>query len=142
MIRGQLTWNTLPNLLATHPPFQFDGNAGITAGICEMLVQSHAGEISLLPAIPLKRKWRSGSFHGLVARGGFEVAASWDKRTITSASIDSKLGNSVVLRMPLFEGDSILVTPQEGADAFPVDRSEYGTFSFKTKAGTTYDISW
>ncbi|MBT8038117.1 MAG: glycoside hydrolase family 95 protein [Verrucomicrobiae bacterium] len=142
MIRGQLTWNALPNLLASHPPFQMDGNSGITAGVCEMLVQSHAGEVSLLPAIPIKRKWRSGSFSGLRARGGFEVGASWDKRTITTATIESLHGNPITLRMPLLEKDTLLVTPKAGGNAFSIDRTKDGTFPFPTKAGTTYTISW
>jgi len=139
MIRGQLTWNSLPNLLATHPPFQFDGNSGITAGVCEMLVQSHAEEISLLPAIPLKRKWRSGSFSGLKARGGFEVGASWDKRTITAASLHSQFGNPVVLRLPLLASDTIRLIPQ-GGKAITLKAAADGTFRFPTKAGTRYQI--
>ena len=139
MIRGQLTWNSLPNLLATHPPFQFDGNAGITAGMCEMFVQSHAGEISLLPAIPLKRKWRRGSFSGLKARGGFEVGAGWDKRTITTASIHSQLGNPVVLRLPLLDSDTIRLKTPDGKVVL-VKAVADGTFRFPTQAGTRYEI--
>lgn len=141
MIRGQLTWNTLPNLLATHPPFQFDGNAGITAGMCEMLVQSHAGEIAILPAISTKSKWRTGSFKGLKARGGFEVGGTWGDRAAQSATIHSLLGNPVKLRLPNIKPASIMVTPQKN-DAFPVDRAEDGTYRFETKAGEKYNISW
>ena len=145
MIRGQLTWNTLPNLWASHPPFQIDGNSGITAGICEMLVQSHAGEISLLPAIPLK-KWGKGSFRGLRARGGFEIAVSWeDQRAemntrLTSASILSLLGNPVVLRLPMTL-DTLRVT-LEGGEAFSVKPNAQGCFEFATKAGGQYQMAW
>ena len=136
MVRGLLSNNTLPNLFTTHPPFQIDGNFGITAGICEMLVQSHADEISILPAIPAS--WRSGSIRGLRARGGFEVAATWKDGRPTSTRITSLLGNVAVVRVP-GNPPVLKVTNQDGKTA-TLKASANGTFRFPTKPGQSYSF--
>ncbi len=97
MLTNLLTKSTLPNLLDTCPPFQIDGNFGGTAGIAEMLLQSQAGFIHLLPACP--PEWSEGSFHGLMARGGFEVGAVWQTNELRSIDITSHLGGDCQLRL-------------------------------------------
>lgn len=123
---------TYPNFFDAHPPFQIDGNFGGTAGIAEMLLQSHLGEVHLLAALP--SAWKEGSVKGLKARGNFEVDINWKDHVLKSAIIKSIAGADCILRT------SVPVTIKGIAAKSKHDANGY-TISFKTGKGKTYLVT-
>lgn len=104
--------STLPNLFDNHPPFQIDGNFGGTAGIAEMLVHSHAGEINLLPALP--KAWINGAIKGVRARGGIELDIEWEQGVLSVVILKPKVSNVCTVR---YGERTVQINVQAGVNA-------------------------
>ncbi|MDW8321430.1 MAG: glycoside hydrolase N-terminal domain-containing protein [Armatimonadota bacterium] len=128
--------STLPNLFDNHPPFQIDGNFGGAAGIAEMLVQSHVGEVHLLPALP--KIWHKGCAKGLCVRGGAQIDIFWRDGKVYRATLFPAGGRT--FRIRLSDGQRIVRVTCEGRRT-PFQTNDDGTITLKTqKRGKPYDL--
>jgi alpha-L-fucosidase 2 len=153
---------TYPNFLDAHPPFQIDGNFGCTAGIAEMLMQSHDGAIHFLPALP--DDWENGEISGLRTPGGFEVSFTWKNGEVQQIEIKSNLGGNCRIRVPnkLTANSNEPLKPATGenrnpffdtpeikkplisdaAELNPVTLTPTNLYDFQTEKGETYILKY
>ncbi|MCJ8008253.1 glycoside hydrolase N-terminal domain-containing protein [Lederbergia wuyishanensis] len=121
-----------PNLLGAHPPFQIDGNFSYTAGVVEMIIQSHKGYVELLPALP--STWIKGSINGIRVQGGFEVNVSWDKLRVTGLKVTSNTENLFV-----FKSCTSVIIREEGRDDKRLDPID-GLIEIDMSENQTYQL--
>jgi len=137
-------FNSLPtfqvdgiSLFGSHPLFQIDGNFGGTAAIAEMLIQSHTGEICILPALP--DAWKSGSFSGLRLRGGFEAALKWKNGKVVFVVFKAAVSNSIRMRVPREQAISQVLKNSRSCE---FKKNEDGTISISMEKGETITVEF